>query len=521
MPHQSCTLSAGLAGLAAVALLAAASAYAEDAVSAEQSALSGQSSLSPESSAEWQGLLAPQVNKLAVSFTSTKIPNEPLSSYQRLFAWNEVALDTTAIDHTPVPPGETYIFGQQFGPPRTARALAITHIAMFEAVNAVYQRYQSYAGVPGVKGAVSVDAAIAQSAHDALVFLYPSQQSRLDALLAYDLSFIKPDPASVALGKRAAAAIVALRSNDGSETQEPVVGVNFTPHGGAGWWAPDPISKSTTALGANWAQVKPFVIKTADQFRPVPPPSLSSDLYTLAYYQVEALGGDPNNGTPSFRTPEETQQGIFWTYDGTPNICAPGRLYNQVARTIIFQRGLPDVEEVARFFAVFNTALADSGLAAWEAKWHYQFWRPITGIRFTGNQGNPALKPNTTWYPLGAQATNTTGPNFTPPFPAYPSGHATFGGTIFEVLRAYFQDNQPFTFVSDEFNGQNFNTLGQLMPLEPVTFQSLTQAEYLNAESRIWVGVHWQFDADNGVSAGRAVADYVLRNAFQPVTRTH
>ncbi|MEA2754534.1 MAG: hypothetical protein QOJ54_823, partial [Aliidongia sp.] len=154
---------------------------------------------------------------------------------------------------------------------------------------------------------------------------------------------------------------------------------------------------------------------------------------------------------------------------------------------------------------------------AWEAKWHYQFWRPITGIRNELATGNPALVPDPNWTPLGAQATNTHGPNFTPPFPAYPSGHATFGGAIFEVLKSYFKDNESVTFISDEFNGQNFDDKGHLMPLEPVTFPSLTAADKSNADSRIWVGVHWQPDADNGDAAGIALADYVLSHAFLPV----
>jgi hypothetical protein len=477
--------------------------------------------LSEASSAELQKLLAGQVSKRAVHLADHKMPTTPTTTYQRLFAWNEVALDTTAIDHTPVPPGGTYIFGQQFGPARASRAMAIIHIAMFEAVNAYYRQYQSYAGVAPVSGDVSVDYAIAQASHDAQVWLYPSQQPRLDALLAADVATISGDAAGLAagkaLGQRAAAAIIALRSNDGSFYTEPTVGVNFTPIGGVGHWSPDPVSGTLTALGAYWGGVKPFVLTSGSQFRPAPPPALNSELYTLDYYQVESLGGDPRFGTPTTRSAQQTMQGIFWTYDGTPNICAPPRMYNQVARTLAFRQGLPNVEVAARYLAIINTTMADSGIAAWDAKWYYQFWRPVTGIRYTGNQGNPYLKPNPTWYPLGGQATNTSGPNFTPPFPSYPSGHAVFGGGVFEVLRSYYPDKTPFVFVSDEFNGQNYSDTGQLQPLEPVNYSSLTTAEYDNAESRIYIGVHWQFDADVGIQVGNKVADYVLGHAFQPI----
>jgi hypothetical protein len=477
--------------------------------------------LSPASSAEFQHLLAGQVNKHAVHFNDRKMPTTPQTTYQRLFAWNEVALDTTAIDHTPVPPGATYIFGQQFGPHRSSRAMAIVQIATFEAVNAYYQQYQSYAHVAPVGGDMSVDYAIAQAAHDALVWLYPSQQPRLDALLAADVATMTGDAAGFAagraLGQAAAGAIIAMRTGDGSDQTEPTVGVNYFPKVGPGYWSIDPVSQNTTALGAFWYQVKPFVMSSASQFRAPPPPALNSPLYTLAYYQVEALGGDPKNGTPSFRTKQQTMQGIFWTYDAAPNICAPPRMYNQVARSLAFQQGLPNVEEAARYPAITNTAMADAGIAAWDTKWYYQFWRPVTGIRYTGNQGNKYLQPNSTWYPLGAQATSQTGPNFTPPFPAYPSGHATFGGALFQVLRSYYKDNTAFNFVSDEFNGQNYSDTGQLMPLEPVNYKSLSAAEYDNLESRIWIGVHWQFDGDVGDTMGRNVANWVLSHAFQKV----
>jgi membrane-associated phospholipid phosphatase len=479
--------------------------------------------LTAANSAELQQLLSAQTGKIAVRFTEHSLPSKPKTTYQRVFAWNEVALDTTAIDNTPVPPGGTYIYGQQIGPARSARAMAIVHIAMFEAANAVFQKYQSYAHVAPASGAVSVDCAIAQAAHDALVYLYPSQAARLDPILAADIATMSGAPADLAagraLGQRAAVAIIALRNRDGSEIPEPQVDVNYFPKKGVGYWSPDPVSHLTVALGAFWTLVRPFVLNAASQFRPPPPPALDSVAYIQAYNQVVALGGDPAHGTPTQRTNRETQQGIFWTYDGVPDICAPPRLYNQIARTLAFQEGLGNAEDAARYLAVLNTAMADAALAAWDGKYFYQFWRPVTAIRYTGDQGNPALQPDPHFYPLGAQATNAHGPNFTPPFPAYPSGHAAIGGAVFEVLRSYWKDNTPFTFVSDEFNGKNYSDKGQLMPLEPIHFSSLTDADYNNAESRIWIGVHWQFDADEGRAVGRQVADWVLTHAFLPVKR--
>ena len=117
------------------------------------------------------------------------------------------------------------------------------------------------------------------------------------------------------------------------------------------------------------------------------------------------------------------------------------------------------------------------------------------------------------FYPLGAQATNTQGPNFTPPFPAYTSGHATFGG----ALRKFFPDHTKFTFVSDEWNGQNKDVNGNIRPLRPASFKSFTQAEWENAQSRLYMGIHWQFDAANGIAQGNQVADFVFQHAFRPV----
>jgi hypothetical protein len=183
----------------------------------------------------------------------------------------------------------------------------------------------------------------------------------------------------------------------------------------------------------------------------------------------------------------------------------------------MIQRGLPSVSQAARLFALLNTAIADASLAVWEAKWYYQFWRPVTAIRFTGLPANSPIRPDPTFYPLGAQATNTLNQNFTPPFPSYPSGHASFGGVLFKILRTFFRDDQPFFFVSDEYNGRNADNNGNIRPLVHQTFKSFADLEHDCAESRVWVGVHWQFDEDQGVAVGRNVADFVLAHAFQPV----
>jgi hypothetical protein len=191
-------------------------------------------------------------------------------STSRLRYWHEIALTAIALDHTPVVPGEDRVFGEQFGPPRTSRVLAIVHIAIFDAVNAITGGYQSYTDLPSAPADTSLDAAIAQAAHDTLVALYPSQRARLDALLTADLGQMPDGRAQangIALGQQAAAAILALRSNDGSQHDEPRVGVEFIPSDKPGKWRPDPISQIPIALGAFWGGVDPFVLETADQLR--------------------------------------------------------------------------------------------------------------------------------------------------------------------------------------------------------------------------------------------------------------
>jgi membrane-associated phospholipid phosphatase len=480
------------------------------------------SSLTDADSADMQRLLATQNVKLAVNFEDQTIQHIPNSTYDRLFLWNEIGLDTTAIDHTPVPPGQHRIFGEQFGPARTSRALAITNIAMFEAVNAVYQKYHSYTGLKPVTGTVSVDIAIARAAHDTLVWLYPSQGGRLDRLFAQEKGLIAATQAAVAgeaLGIAAAKSIIALRTDDGSGLKDPQIGVEYFPKKGPGYWSIDPVSHSKVALGAFWGHVKPFVMMSGSQFRPPPPPSLTSDTYTTAYNAVKSIGGDPAHGTPTTRTARETLMGIYWTYDGMPAICAPARLYNQIARSLAFQQGLSSVEDAARYLAIVNTSLADAAISGWDGKYYYQYWRPVTAIRDATVAGNPNIKPDPNWYPLGGQATNTHGPNFTPPFPSYPSGHAVFGGALFEMLRHFWPDHTPFTFISDEFNGHNYNDLGQRQKLHPLSYSTFKDAEWDNAESRIWIGVHWQFDADVGIKEGNQVADWVYENAFTPVAQ--
>jgi hypothetical protein len=441
--------------------------------------------------------------------------------------WNAIAVDASGLDHTPVAAGEVRVFGEQLGPARSSRAMAIVHIAMFDAVNAIVRRYQSYASNRVATPGTSMDAAVAQAAHDTLAALFPSQKPHFDARLNEDLRHIsspRSKALGIELGQRTAAAILARRHNDGSSHAEPRLGVNFFPDTGPGKWRQDPVSRVPIAMGARWKEVAPFVMPSAERFRVPPPPALGSAAYATAFNETKTVGGD-GTVTPTVRSQEQAEIGIFWAYDGTPSLCAPPRLYNQVAVQIATQMDTDDVELV-RLLAMVNTAMADAGIAIWESKFHYQVWRPVTGIREadagTGpsgaGDGNAATIGDVNFIPLGAPASNLTGPNFTPPFPAYPSGHAGFGAALFQTLRRFYgRDDIHFTFVSDEFNGITRDNRGNVRPLKPRTFSSLSQAEEENGQSRMYLGIHWSFDKTAGITQGRQIANYVFRHAFQRV----
>jgi membrane-associated phospholipid phosphatase len=432
----------------------------------------------------------------------------------RLAYWNEVALRAVAVDHTPSPTGPAA--PEQLGPTRSSRALAIVHLAIHDALNAIYRRQPGYSGPLPAFADSSPDAAIAQAAHDTLAALYPRQAQQLHASLARDLARLPAGRATfrgIDLGRRAAAAILALRADDGMYQGEPVVGQDYPAGTAPGQWRPDPDGWSTIAMGAHWYHIRPFVLGSAAQFRAPPPPPMASSAYARAFEEVKTMGGDGAR-TPTRRTPDQTAMAIYWSYDGTAWIGTPPRMYNQITVQLALARP-GSALELARVLALVNVAIADATIAVWETKFHYDFWRPVTAVRDTGGRdGNRATHGDPGWTPLGSPASNLVGPNFTPPFPAYPSGHAGLGGALFQMLRRLYGDAIPFTFVSDEFNGITRDNQGRVRPYLPRSFRSLSQAEEENAQSRIYQGVHWQFDKTAGAAIGHKVADYVFQRGL-------
>jgi hypothetical protein len=299
--------------------------------------------------------------------------------------------------------------------------------------------------------------------------------------------------------------------------------MNYTPGTLPGEWRPDPLHPAQMALGPKWGDVTPFGMLSAAQFAVPAPPALTSAEYAAAYQEVKSLGQD----TSATRTAEQTQIGIYWGYDGTPGLGTPPRLYNQIAQVIAKQEH-NTVTENARLFALINFAMADAGIACWNDKFIHNFWRPVTAIREnepgTGpsglGSGNPLLvgagDPN--WTPLGAPNDNGGGTNFTPPFPAYASGHATFGGAVFETLADFYgTDNIHFSFMSDEFNGITKDQNGFTRPMVTRSFNSFSQAAEENGQSRIYLGIHWSFDKVQGIACGNHIADYNFAHMLQPV----
>jgi hypothetical protein len=440
-------------------------------------------------------------------------------SSDAVLRWNAVGNEAARIDH-----GLNYS-SQQFGPPRLSRAIAIVQIGVYDAVCAIDGTYQSY--LPPLTAApnASLDAAIAQAAHDTLVALYSEQQAMLDQALAADLAAIPDGPAKsagIAVGQQAASQILAARQNDGSD--KDLQPVTYTYGTQPGQWRADPLHPNVKPLGSVWGSVTPFVLQSGSQFRAPPPPALTSPEYSSAFNEVKAVGGGSPT-SPTTRTDEQTTIGLFWGYDAQPGLCAPIRFYNQIAETIAVQQGNTAVEN-ARLFMLGNVAMADAAITCWETKYFYNFWRPITAIREadsgTGPSGLGDGNPNTigdpNWAPLGAPADNGNGTNFTPPFPGYTSGHATIGTALFRVLADFYgTDAVPFTIISDEFNTITVDQNGQTRPWEPRSFTSFSEAASENAQSRIYLGVHFHFDMIAGMNQGNAIGGMVFSSIGQRV----
>ena len=326
-------------------------------------------------------------------------------------------------------------------------------------------------------------------------------------------------------GREVANAWLAARCTDGST--EPTEDLNYAPPA-PGVHRPDPFNLAQTRHGSKWGAVKPFVIGSVIADAALgPAPNLNSSLYAKAYDEVFECGTvHLTEGGEKAR--HKAAVGLFWGYDGANRLGTPPRLYNQVVREIpaLKNKTLSHPKRI-RLLTAINAAMADAGIAAWHWKYVYDVWRPILGIREAdagwgpptgGGDGNAHRKHpgNPFWRPLGAPRSNpfpgpvagAPGDNFTPNFPAYPSGHATFGAACFETA-AKLLGKKPeavtVKFVSDEFNGTTTDNNGVARARWEQKF-TLREAIDQNSVSRIYLGVHWKFDAKGGETVGEQIA---------------
>lgn len=437
-----------------------------------------------------------------------------------ILRWNEIALHCNYEDFS----GTFRSTPEQPGPTKSAYALGLVHAAMFEAENSIDRTYQPYLSYVTVLGNTkpSIDAAVAAAAYSTLIAMHPAQRSILDAKYQQHLAEI-PDSAAknlgISIGFAAASQVMAAREGDGYATMN-----TWMPSQQPGRHRVDPLNPGQPFHGSDWGAVRPFILQSGSQFRAPPPPAIDSAEYAAAYNEVKIYGGDGIT-TPTVRTQEQTEIGLYWAYDGTRRMGTPPRLYNQIIRVIAQQRG-NTVAQNARLFALVNMAMSDAGVTAWESKYYYDYWRPIVGIREadvgTGPTGlgdnNPATAGDAAWKPLGAPNSNGGEMSFTPPFPAYPSGHATFGAAAFKMVANFYgTDNIAFVFMSDELNGATTDERGNVRPARTRSFSTLSQAIRENGQSRIYLGVHWQFDATAGIDMGTKIADYIYAIDLQPV----
>lgn len=365
-------------------------------------------------------------------------------------------------------------------PPAQARFAAITHLAVFEAVNAITQDYLPYLrrGFTTAQGASPEAAAIA-AAHQVLKNYFPAAAANLDSERARSLARIADGPAKtagIAVGEAAAAAMIAQRANDASG-----VAVPYTPLSGAGYWQPTLPAFPPGAL-AQWGKVMPFGIARPDQFRPKPPPALTSRRYARDYNEVRRVGDAVS--TEAARPQDRVDVARYAAATG------PVQLWNPVAVQLSVANEL-SLSENARLFALLNISICDAAIAAFEEKYFYHFWRPVTAIRAGDIDGNPETEPAPGFTPFIT----------TPAYPGYPSGHGSLSNGARSLLERVFG------------RGRHSVTLSNAaVPNVTLRYTNLRHITDDIADARVYAGIHFRFDQDEAEVLGERVAGYVLKH---------
>ena len=397
-----------------------------------------------------------------------------LMAADTVLEWNEVAVEATRV--------------ARLSPNAQTRALAMVHSAVFDAVNGIERGYAPYLVNVHAPRWVSQEAAAAAAAHGVLVALMPAQQATLDAGLASSLAAVADGPAEdagVDFGKLVADRMLAERADDGSTDV-----VTYVPGTGPDDWQPTPPAFGPAAL-PQWATVEPFGISSPDQFRADPPPSLNSPEFTQAFNQMKAIGVATN----STRTAEQTEIARFWA--GPSGTVQPPGHWNNIARGVANAQG-NSLAQNARMMALLNIGMADALITAWDSKFEYSFVRPVTAIRNADNDPNPDTVGDSAWSPLLG----------TPPHPSYMAAHSSLSATAATVLSEFFgNDAIAFTSAAEIAAGQ---------PVITRSFNGFWQAAQEAGASRIYGGIHWSFDNQAGLTAGRGIGEFVADNLMQP-----
>ena len=358
------------------------------------------------------------------------------------------------------------------------RSFAIMHAAIYDAVNAIDGTHQPCLVRLGGSHFASQETAAAVAAHEVLVKLYPSFQASLDAQLQQALAQLpsrgKAD--GISIGNNVADRILALRSNDGSNAQP----IPYVFGNAPGDYQSTPPNFPKQPQFTHWSRVTPFALESANQFRPGGPPRLTSDRYSDAFDQVKLLG----IAGSTTATPDQALTGRFWNG-------AIQNYWNEIAQTASLAHGLTTAAN-ARLFALLNLSFADGVIAFYDAKYTYNFWRPVTAIRAAATDGNPDTEADPNWLP---EVGNTA------PDPSYPGAHAVISAAGAEVLISFFRGRH-----------FEFSVTSEVMPGVERSFTSFPAAAEEATLSRIFAGQHFLFDLTTGQRLGSDIADFIVDN---------
>jgi hypothetical protein len=387
--------------------------------------------------------------------------------------WNNVLLDT--------------IRTNSMSPLTASRVVAAMHTGMYDAVNSIARTHKPYHVDLTADPGTSREAAAAQAAHHVLSGLVPASQAAYDLALANSLSNVPDGPgktAGVTLGNTVGAAILALRANDGSSLVVP-----YIPGSQPGDWQPTPPA-NLAAAAPQWANITPWAMTSPSQFRNQDgPPALDSAEYTAAFDQVKEIG----SATSATRTQDQSDIARFWV--SPAGTSTPTGHWNRIAQTVAEAEG-NTLEENARLFALLGMAQADAGISAWDSKYEFNHWRPVTAIRGADTDGNPDTDADPNWSSFIT----------TPNHPSYSSGHSTVSGASGAVLGDFFgTDNISFTSSAE----------GLVVPDR--TYTSFSQASSEASSSRLYAGIHWSYDNADALAGGRALGHFISATQLQAI----